>query len=94
MDTIELQTKMRGASDNARTIVSELNKEGKIDSPLALAIMDRVKKLNDLNGYLQTINKGSVPEINLGRELWDRREWDSPIFPLLAERIQSRRAHA
>jgi hypothetical protein len=91
MNTQELQAALSGASDNARAVVLELAKEEKIASPLAIAIMDRVKRLNALNDYLKIINTGTLPEINLGREIWDRREFDSDIFRLLAERIQARK---
>jgi hypothetical protein len=84
---------MQNASASERQILSDLDKSGEIESQLAKAIIERVSTSTSFLEYCDTINKGTQAEQALGREMYDRREWDNPIFELLAQRIQKRRAN-
>jgi len=73
-------------------MLRELDKDDELDSPLADAIADRVRKAARINALSAIVNRGNAVECALGRELFERGERCGEVFALLAERIEKRRA--
>ena len=73
-------------------MLRELEKDDELDSPLADAIAERVRKSARINALSAIVNRGNATECALGRELFERGERSGEIFALLAERIERRKA--
>jgi len=88
----ELAEVMPLANYNEASMLRELAKAEELDSPLADAIAERIRKAAKINDLSAIVNRGNAVECALGRELFERGERSGEVFLLLAERIEKRKA--
>ena len=72
-------------------LLCEMEKGGETASPLYAAIVERVADMAARQDFLKIVNAGTIGEVDMGRELWETHELDSPVLKLLADRITSRK---
>ena len=73
-------------------MLRELDKDDELDTPLADAIAERVRKAAKVNALSSIVNRGDAVECALARDIFERGERDGQVFALLADRIEKRRA--